>query len=66
MQWNGQIGPAFIVAVGLAVIQGLTLYSDSKAAVGERLAKVETKIEFLVQSANRKDQDRVNGNSYGR
>ncbi len=66
MQWNGQIGPAFIVAVGLAVIQALTLYSDSKAAVGERLAKVETKIEFLITDAMKKNQDRVNGNSYGR
>ncbi len=59
MKWNGQIGPAFIVAVGLAVIQALTLYSDSKAAVGERLAVVETKINFLIQTVNRKDQERL-------
>lgn len=50
-KWNGEIGPAFIVAVGLALIQGLTLYSDSKAAIGERLARVETKMELLYRAA---------------
>lgn len=59
MKWNGQIGPAFIVTVGLVVVQMLTLYSDSKAALSERLAIVETQIKFLVVSAQRKDQDRV-------
>ncbi len=59
MKWNGQIGPAFIVAVGLSVIQALTLYTDSKAALSERLAVVETKLNFLIIEANKKNQDRV-------
>lgn len=47
MNWDGRIGPAAILAFGLAVLQGLSFYTDGKAEMRERLVKIETQFNGL-------------------
>lgn len=53
MQWDGRVGPAAILAAGIALVQVLTFINDSKADVGNRLVKLETTVVTLSDEVRR-------------
>lgn len=46
-QWDGKIGPTFILALGLAALTGLNYLTDGKAALAQNIAVIETKLVNL-------------------
>lgn len=53
MNWDGRIGPGFIVILGLALLQGVSWATDGKAALSERMAVMETQLKWIVGSVAR-------------
>lgn len=53
MQWEGKIGPSFIVIVVLAALTGVQWAFDARANVSERVAVIETQMKYLVGSVGR-------------
>lgn len=53
MQWDGKIGPAFLAALVVAAFQFVSWLNDNRAAVGERLVKIETQFLGLTSSVDR-------------
>lgn len=52
-QWDGRIGPAFIMTLGLAGVTALNFFYDNRAALAERLVRVETTIFHLGETVKR-------------
>ncbi len=55
MQWEGKIGPAFIVTCGLAAMTALGWYTDSRAAGvwTERVVRLETQMQNVIATSIR-------------
>lgn len=58
LNWDGRVGPAFIVTLALALLTGLNWLSDSRAKSSERLSVVENQITTIASSVKR-IEDRV-------
>lgn len=61
MQWKGDVGPAFVVTLALAVLTAVGWFTDSKAALSERVAVVETQLKSIVNSVSRIETKIDNG-----
>lgn len=53
MQWEGKIGPGFIVLLALAALTGAQWLFDSKANISERVAVIESQMKYLVSTVSR-------------
>lgn len=55
MQWEGKIGPAFVVTVALAVLTALGWFTDGRASVlwTERIVRLETQVQSIIVTNTR-------------
>lgn len=55
MQWEGKIGPAFIVTLALAMLTGLGWLTDNRAAAlwTERIVRLETQMASVLRTGER-------------
>lgn len=56
MQWDGKVGPSFIVVLALAGMQGLIWITDSKAGIDRRVAIIESTLSYLSPRIERIEQ----------
>lgn len=53
MKWDGRVGPAAVLAFGIAIVQVLGFIGDSRADIGNRLVKLETTMITVADEIRR-------------